>query len=660
MTLKLQFYKDENASAPIDELSLPIESRGMGSGLGAVYSGKIEWSRKAKNRWGHFPDWIYVESELEEAKSDEKIEGLYQVKLAYRPDYAPKTNASGVFCDKDAKRMQLLRGASGKSKLRLLRRTNWTEDYTFEAIAEFDIDVEPSKEKKALLNAMVDELVQINSSAVLSELEGLSKTNLNKKWFSTLRAAPFWDIVTRVVECENLINNISRHLRDISFRCTGSVVREYRRINKEKMGRISPRTRRDMNRMSPSAMSCHKVMAPVLSMSYDVPIHRAIKSFLLYFKNLVLKLQGELKKSIEDDNERLKEVPAVDEYLPKDIKSEIDFKKNLFGKAEAILKKCQSFLVDLYPWMKCSAIADSSLDCFWGVDVPNTEAYKCTYKLMLEFLQKRNFRGALEGRFYVPQYVRNHNDNEEPSTWQKNYSFIYEAWVFKRLVGAFMSEGFKELGTSYAQQVIRCIREIHLGPVINEPICAMINDEALRVQLFYGIIAYSNNETNVKGFTTKYRNSRSTPDYAIVFSDSKDSERQCWIVLDAKSGGKLAKKDVDKRNEYSSVIKFKSKKPNQAWLIYSGPKQGSAKIEFNPDEVQCDVGRSWTPELEGSHPLDCNDKVKYSKEGFSGEVDYTGKYVGHVRANVSTIADNDVFSEFAKGQIAIARKMLAI
>ena len=154
MTLKLKFYKNENASEPMDELSLPIASSAKRAGLNSVYSGTIEWSRDAPDRWrrrAHFPDGIFVEAELDETTPNEALSGLYQVKLAYRPDYEPTTDKNGVFWDKNAKRMQLLRGASGRSKLRLLRRTNWTENFTFDAIAEFDINVEPPPDKKALL-----------------------------------------------------------------------------------------------------------------------------------------------------------------------------------------------------------------------------------------------------------------------------------------------------------------------------------------------------------------------------------------------------------------------------------------------------------------------------------------------------------------------------
>ena len=104
---------------------------------------------------------------------------------------------------------------------------------------------------------------------------------------------------------------------------------------------------------------------------------------------------------------------------------------------------------------------------------------------------------------------------------------------------------------------------------------------------------------------------------------------------------------------------FNDKLPNQSWLIYSGPKDGAAAIEFNPDEVEHN-SPPWTDSLRAAKPLIRNAHMTFSRNGLCGKEDVASQRVGHVCANVNTIKEYDVFSEFAKGQIEIAKKALQI
>ena len=52
--------------------------------------------------------------------------------------------------------------------------------------------------------------------------------------------------------------------------------------------------------------------------------------------------------------------------------------------------------------------------------------------------------------------------------------------------------------------------------------------------------------------------------------------------------------------------------------------------------------------------------MTFSRNGLCGKEDVASQRVGHVCANVNTIKEYDVFSEFAKGQIEIAKKTLQI
>ena len=578
MDLKIFFYRDKDSEQPFVETPpLPIGDGGAGSSRNLIHFSEGTWGVK-----GPVNDIVYLEARLEQIDPNEDLGSLYQLQLAYRPDYEPQTDAGGRFFTWDKKnkvpvfRMQMLRGASGMSILRLLRRANMTEYFKWDTIAEFDIEVEPNPDKKDLLNYMVDEMMGVNPSAVLSTFEGLSRTNIKEEWFSSETASTLRDVERQIVEFENLIELLKPHLLDIASRCVGIVVRTYQRIHQEKLRKVSPKTRRDMNRRLLLGISHGKVCAPVLSMSYDVPIHRAIKGFLLYFKNCVVGLINKLKDSISADEDRLSKVPVVDKFLPKDIMKGIEFKRSLLDKAKEIVGRCQPFLTEECPWMQCRGVVSGSIDYLATVDIPNTEAYKCVHEIMMDFLKLRDFKGRLNGCFRLPKYMRD-SDDGECSTWQKNYSFIYEAWVFKRLVQAFMNEGLEDLGTNYARQVVQCIKNIHLGPTFKDPICAKLKqrDCPLRVELYSGIRAYQNETSNIRGFSSGYL---LTPDYAIVFYSDNSPESQYWIVLDAKSCQYLDTIDVEKRNKYRDGVWFNDKLPNQSWLIYSGPKDGAAAI----------------------------------------------------------------------------------
>jgi hypothetical protein len=664
MDLKIYFYRDKDSKQSFAE----TPRLHVGDGVADSSRNLIHFSEGTWGVKGAVSDLMFLEARLEKIAPGEDLDSLYQLQLAYRPDYEPQTDKEGRFFtwgkDGEGKkvtvfRMQMLRGASGPSMLRLRRRTNMTEHFEWDTIAEFDIKVEPNPDKKQLLDRMVDEMIGVNSSAVISTFEGLSRTNIKEEWFSSDTASTLRDVERQIVEFENLIKLLKPHLLDIASRCTGVVVRTYQRVHQGKLRKISPKTRRDMDRRLLLGVSRGRVCAPVLSMSYDVPIHRAIKGFLLYFKNCVVDLIYKIKDSISADEVWLSKVPVVDEFLPKDIKKVIEFKRSLLDKAKEIVGRCQPFFMEGCPWMQCRGVVSGSIDYLATVDIPNTEAYKCAHKMMMDFLKLRDFKGRLNGCFRLPKYVRD-SDDGECSTWQKNYSFIYEAWVFKRLVQAFMNVGFKELETNYLQQIEQSIKNIYLGPVINNPICAEMkqNDSSLRVKLYHGIIAYPDGTYSLRDFSARHRNKkgRETPDYAIVFYGKDPAKKPYWVVLDAKSWMKLGIDTMKARDKYLNAVRLHGEKPNQSWIIYSGPKNGFAEIEFDPDDQNHD-NWPWTDELKDEEPLVGNAGVTFTRYGLSGE-NTEGQYVGHVRANVNTIKECDVFSVFAEGLIAIATKVL--
>lgn len=661
MKLHIQFFdgKDEDAKRLANkELLVPSFLEGRKTrDEGDKVCGEIQWGKE---------DTVFIEARLEDFPTGEDVKGKYQLKLACRPDYEPCTDKDGFFFvevkGKTCFRIQLLRGADGQSFLHLIHRVSTADGALETDAAVWSIYVKPRREKREALRLMVDEMLPVNPFGVLSEFDGLSRTNVLRKWECVSTAAPscFWHIETRIEECERQMNLMRPYFLALASRHASILMRNLERCSVPKEGRrVYAVTHRDIKRRS-AFMNGAKVYGLTLRQSYDIPIHGAIVDFLVTFGHVLRSVLKELEMSSVADLSELESIPLEDKYKRDDVYDEIRYKGILQGRAQSVLDDCCSFLTARYPWIGCRRRSVTTISI---KDVPNAESYKALFFLMLRYCQKRNFRGAIEGNFYVPRFIRNQED-ETPSLWQRNYSFVYEVWVFKRLVEAFIDEGFYELRSKYMQQIAQSIMNIKLGTVENVPLCASRGD-GLEVSLYHGILAYkegtSNNGTAI--FSTGTRK-RLTPDFAIIFSNPQDRNDKYGIVLDAKSGNVLDWNSVvNSRDKYKGKFKIYGQPPHQSWLVYSGLWNGKAGIECNAKDAKDDYGVAWQEELWQEDPLCDNGDMCFSAEHGIDEYGRNCRscVVGHLRANINSVRGNgDVFRDFVHGQIATVKSWFGL
>jgi hypothetical protein len=328
------------------------------------------------------------------------------------------------------------------------------------------------------------------------------------------------------------------------------------------------------------------------------------------------------------------------------IRQLFSYKKRMY----AIAQKCRMYLADVYPWSQCPRRALTTISIF---EIPEASAYKSIYYNCLIFLRKRFFRDSvIEGYLYVPEYIREEEDGT-PSVWQRNYSYIYEYWVFNRLVKAFDKAGFQGLKDRYCALIRKKVINLCLGASHNEPIHAESKKGELQIDIFHGISAYRYGLAMSDPFpefscSAEGNNDLLTPDFAIVFTAPSRVEYFHWIVLDAKSGQTLRQGDIDKRNKYLTELRrFESEPPDQSWLIYSGNFSLKSGIEFNADSGN---------QLARNNPMtwDCNAGILNWK---------TQKLhpVGHIRSNILSLQQGgDPFQEFAQGIVSTARARLGL
>lgn len=636
MTLNLEFFKSADSEKPYQTKSFDISCR-----TPPPLRCTASWSK------GRFHDCTFVEASLSSFSSEENVKGRYRLQLAYKPDHMPISDGEGdFFCENKNKekvyRLQLFRGACGMSFVRLLYRVStaadWTERFSFE------VEVEPSVEKRAALEGMVDELLQGSPHEVLSRLEGLSKAPIERRWERGRAPSEWGSTLVRYEEMHKLFDMLKPMLELLRKRHSISLIRGFDRRPVSGLRRVIPISRRDMEKRSANQNPKARVLCPIVLQSEDIPIHRGIKGFLLRFKRELTEVLKVVQKSIGRDCDNLEELGRESEKHPNiwDIESkreEIEIKEWIAESIRGIQGRCASFLSEVYPWARSNPVSPMTI----GADqIPANETYRRVYAEMLRFAKKQFLSDVIEGNFLVPQYVRCSDGG--PSLWQKNYSYIYESWVFARLLQAFEQEGFNGLSDKYRERSRRMLRDLNLGSVTNEPICAEMVKGGMRIDMFHGLYAVKPKDGDKWAEFTSITK-RETPDFVIVFTNLKSQSEQYhdfhWLVLDAKSGRVLDENARQKQGEYGKKFLRNMERPDQSWLIYSGDYRGEAGVEFRKED---NAGRlSWDDER--------------GIEGWSPRNVYAE---GALRANVRSVLENDVFRIFARGQIATARRRLGL
>ena len=634
MTLELLFFKGKDVGLPYQTVSFDIE----GSANPSVLHCELPQSR------GLFHDCTYVEAKL---TGGTNFKGRYRLQLAYKPDYEPVADKDGEFVDNNEnKRLQLLRGACGVSLMRLLSRTSTAPESEWKERFTFHIEVEPAREKRTALNCMVDELLEDSPQDALSKVEGLSRVRIDRRWVRGDVPDDWCHVEMKYEEMLKLYKSISPRLESLKRHHSINLVRGFEYMGVESLHRIPRITIRDIEKKSARVVIGRKVMGSVVIESDDIDIHRAIKDFLVCFRSEARLLLDDVAKSMERDRREIGSLVSQskkqkNQWDIADKEKEIAFKKEMESGIRRMIEGCTIFLAGNYPWSLCRRL---SIVYVPAERIPSSEHYRYLHAKILQFIQKRFFWSSVHGRFFVPQYVR-YNDGE-PSAWQKNYSYIYEAWVFKRIIEAFSREGFQEISENHRKKARQMLKNLQLGPVVNDPIHAEMTNGEMCIDLFHGLRACKHEKGDSWSEFTTGKVSRLTPDFAIIFTNPKGSGMQFfhWIVLDAKSGWKLddAKNDPrEKREMYLRCFLRYEQPPDQSWLVYSGEYEGKAKVEF--DEIE-----------------DNMDHFTWGALGIEGWSDRWNQCRGHLRVNCNSVKTNDVFREFARVEIATANKRLGL
>lgn len=649
MKLKLGFFlrADERNSSGTWEYDFDVQSSNL-SPLSFVFSGTIP---------GEYPDSVYVESSLENTNG-EPTDGLYKLKLAYGADYEPITTKDGHFVVtekrkdnnqvEEIRRLQLLRGADNGSLLLLLKRNAVTSESPFRELARFEIRVSLPEEKRKAMQDMVDELLRYDPSSALSELEGLSKVPIERRWTQGSSNRELWELATKCKELESLIKCLAPHLEWIRKNAASRVVKSCSRLPRNKVKKYSARTFRDLARFKDCGNAAH-IETHGLVNSYDIPIHCAIKAFLVRLhqdvSGMVSRIASAEDKVTSDQGKEYSLKNQRDKWRIKELQEEIELLSDYKNRAKRLVEKSVAFLLDYYPWARCRGTSITTVSVH---DIPNASAYTASYVIIQKYYKLRFFRESLlQGLLYVPEYIRREEDGI-PSVWQRNYSAIYENWVFKHLVEAFSeaSGGFRNLDTSFRAQLRNRVLNLCLGPTHNEPIHATTQTGDLQIDLFHGVVAYmsarQNKRSDPRPPFIAINNFKQTPDFAIVFSVPATPGKYHWLVLDAKSHQELKDCDIGKRNQYTNSIKYGKEPPDQSWLIYSGRLSKVPGIEFDSIDSNQLFDLRWKP-ASGIQNWETN---KFHP-------------VGHIRANVISLnGRRNPFLEFAEGQIATARRRL--
>ena len=254
-----------------------------------------------------------------------------------------------------------------------------------------------------------------------------------------------------------------------------------------------------------------------------------------------------------------------------------------------------------------------------------SQSYLQVYGILYRHYMRKHWLPTNDGTFFTLDYeVR-----EKPFSKgrQRSFSFLYESWVFVRLLQAFSTNGFR-LDAAYSE-MLHNVEDVFMGLPMNESVDAHASDGALQVRVTYGV-------------TEMYSETPSTPDFAIEFEDVEAHARHV-IILDAKAVTSLDKDDVYKRDGYLRMHwKHPQEFPNQSWLVYIGEREVPAKVEFSEGDgidLHGNFGLRWC-----------------GRDGIEGAWKRDTKPVGHLRVNCDSIATHNVFDEFVAGQIATARR----
>lgn len=566
----------------------------------------------------------------------------------------------------------LFRGAMGPSVLRLRcydQKCDWVD------ILRLRINIIPKEDRRILMIRMLEALLPVNPFLALSPSLGLSKVKMSSKWRSESVSMRLWSALIEYQTIKWIIDRLEPHLYAIA-QSPAIEIRKAPALRKaQSIRHVGPVIIRRIVKNLGNHPRCQvgDLLLPStrLTPSMDIVAHRVVGTFLRARIKRLVAIQAFLQRQHDfmqhELDEGKEQVRAQKEYYRTSI---LEQKEVLRG-----VKMILSRIIGIWrhgPWR--DVVKDEYI---WNVDISDF-SFNANYRYVFSKL------GAFEKMRFVWNYHYNDAmtctrkdeiDNDGQSRWQKNYSYVYEAWAYIELLKAFDRAGFRMMD-QYRVQVVSHAIDAFLGQRYNDPVTCYSEDGRLKVELIYGC-RIPVKTRGAKGLChSKPRvEVPLTPDFIIRFTnigEGGDQEDDYVIVLDAKSDRELQEYNIVQRDNYREYIyRNEDEKPQQVWLIYSGQITGKndprAGIEFSElNGKECWSDSEWYEEGRNESPLTHNGSFRWSKNGISkhGKLksfERSSPFVGHLRCNALTqdVHDN-VFDEFVQGQICTARKVLGI
>lgn len=564
----------------------------------------------------------------------------------------------------------LFRGAMGDSVLKLSQR-NYDQEWV--DIVSINVSIEPDADKRELMQKMALTLLPINPFLVLSNIEGLSKASVSRYWEHGDSKEEEWNAYIEVETIKWIFNRLFPRLFAIISDCAYriSVKSEVTKVGR--LRHVDGRSRRAMEKLllrHGAGMENRTIIGSSRYCDVNVVAHCVIGAFLCNQIRRLSRIERFLGKKI-DEKKRCKEEKGETDcnkrnYYERAIREEAAMKKSV----RRLKRKIQE-VFGVGPW----AQSNLNVSIFKATpeDFSFDENYRYVYSLVETFEKIRFLWRNNVGEMLTPS-VDYGAGRARQSRWQRNYSYVYEAWVFVSLLKAFQSCGFSMLSQYRAKIIARAI-DSFMGQRNNDPVQCDSSDGELQVELFHGVCASKwDPENDINGLSHHLEHDNPlTPDFEIRFvkkGATAVSESEYVILLDAKSGRFLCNVDVQSRKKYETAIYRNQDQdpPHQVWLVYSGISHKSddndtvpkAGVEFDHEDGRECWAASETMAEES--PRLHNGKFKWTQDGITDGRKFrrSKPFVGHLRGNAVTVSDNNVFEEFVKVQLETVKGYFGI
>lgn len=617
-----------------------------------------------------FPEDTLVSAFFSETGNDK-----YRLQLAFQPDFSySKIGNNREFYTERRKCqstcVKLFQGAMGSSELKLSQRT---PDYEWEDILSIRIAINPSKDKLELMRKMAATLFPVNPFLVLSNVEGLSKVNVARNWEQGDSKEYEWNAYIELETVKWIYGQLFPRLYAIAYDCAYQVSVRYEMAKIHQLRRIDGQCRRKIERLvlryNSEPIGNRRIMAPSRCCDVNIVAHRVIGSFLRGQLKRLLDISRFLDNKIEEKYRYIDQ--EIDGNKKKSYRGAIREEKLMKLSIAKFVKKIQN-VIGIGPWLR----VDSEAQIFKATpkDFSFNENYGYVYSLICAFEKMRFMWRNMIGEMLTPS-VRLADCRGGQSRWQRNYSYVYESWVFVSLLKAFKACGFPMLNQYRAKIIARSI-DSFMGQRNNDPVPCVSEDGELKVELFHGVCApkWDANSVEINGLSHHADHGDPiTPDFEIRFTKKgvdNDHDSEYVIVLDAKSGRVLGDESIQQRNKYIQKLYRNQDQdpPHQVWLVYSGTSSlyndGKSKptsgIEFNKlDGNECWAERETMIE---EAPYQHNGKFMWTHDGITDGRKYRRNkpFVGHLRCNAETILGNNVFEKFVMVQLKTVKKYFGL